>query len=169
MAHDTAHEMKNDAVQFQIKLEHEIPIAKAMGVEVKSLTTDGVAVCAPLAPNINHKRTAFGGSVNTVAVLSCWSLVTYTIQESPFEADYIVIQDSQIDYKAPIDGDFEAESRWESEAAKEKFFSSLERRGLARVTLKSEVRVNGKVCAVFTGRFVAQTDALAPNSFNNHS
>lgn len=146
----------SEVSDLQGRLDHEIPISKAMGVEVVEAGRDRVVLLAPLGPNMNHKSTAFGGSVNAVAVLSCWALLSQTLQGTDLDVDYVVVQDSKIDYVRPISADFEAVSSWESEDSRERFFSFLERKGLARVTLISEVRSEGQVCARFEGRFVAQ-------------
>lgn len=150
--------MEKSAVSsLQERLNHEIPIAQAMGVKVLETDREHVRLFAPLVQNMNHKSTAFGGSVNAVAVLSCWALLSQTLKGTALAVDYVVVQDSRIDYQLPISSDFEAVSEWQNLESRDKFFSILERKGLARITLVSEVRSQGKVCARFEGRFVAQT------------
>lgn len=144
--------------KLEERLHHEIPLSTKMGVKIRSIARDHVALEAPLEPNINHKSTAFGGSVHSLAVLSCWALVTSILEHEEMPVSYVVVQDSQIDYLAPISGDFEAVSAWESEGALQKFLSTLKRRGLARVRLTSKVCFKGETCAVLSARFAAQID-----------
>ena len=49
---------------LQRYLHERIPLARAMEVEVRALASDGVELGAPLAPNINHRDTVFGGSAS---------------------------------------------------------------------------------------------------------
>jgi thioesterase domain-containing protein len=151
--------MNLDLEEFTSRIHHEIPLAKAMRVEVMQASFDQVTVKAPLAPNINHKQTAFGGSVHSLGLLSCWALVTATsslMEAEGFAADYIVVQDSKIDYQKPIAKDFASSTRWPSEAEKEKFLTTLRRRGRARATLRSEITTDDGICATLEARFVAQ-------------
>jgi thioesterase domain-containing protein len=141
---------------LQERILAEIPLASAMGVEVRSSSGDEVVLTAPLAPNINHKNTAFGGSVHSVAVLACWALVTTVLQEEGLDSDYVVIQDSRIDYRTPVDGNFEAWAGWDSESSKEKFLDTLRRRGRARASLCATVSTDSRVCAELQARFAAQ-------------
>lgn len=58
---------------LQAYLHRQIPLSAAMQVSVVSATLDSVVLSAPLAPNINHKYTAFGGSVSALGILAAWS------------------------------------------------------------------------------------------------
>ncbi|RYE53550.1 MAG: hypothetical protein EOP18_08925, partial [Rhizobiaceae bacterium] len=46
-----------------------------MQVRVVAASVERVTLSAPLAPNINHRATVFGGSASAVAILSAWSLL----------------------------------------------------------------------------------------------
>jgi thioesterase domain-containing protein len=61
-------------------LHEHIPLSRAMGVEVVEATWDGVSLRAPLAPNINHRETVFGGSASAVAILAAWALLYVRLQ-----------------------------------------------------------------------------------------
>jgi thioesterase domain-containing protein len=56
-------------------LHEHIPLSQAMQVSVLDAKEDCVVLSAPLAPNINHTETIFGGSASAVAILAAWSLV----------------------------------------------------------------------------------------------
>lgn len=146
-----------DPVSFQKRLNTEIPLSTALQIEVKRVEELGVELTAPLAPNINHKGSAFGGSANSVAVAACWSLITGFVELEQIPCDFIVIADSQMDYIKPIKSDFRAIAEWESDAEREKFVQTLRRKGRARAHLMARLSTpEDGICAEFHGRFVAQ-------------
>ena len=51
----------------------KIPIARAFGVRVKRSDPLQTEIQAALEPNLNHVGTAFGGSLNAILVLACYS------------------------------------------------------------------------------------------------
>jgi thioesterase domain-containing protein len=59
-----------DARELQAYLHAHIPLSAAMQVSVDAVAADGVTLRAPLAPNINHRETVFGGSASAVAILA---------------------------------------------------------------------------------------------------
>ena len=61
--------------RLQASLHERIPLSRAMGVRVLRAEPGGVVVEAPLAPNVNHSGTVFGGSASAVALLAAWALV----------------------------------------------------------------------------------------------
>ena len=143
-------------VELETRLHREIPLAAAMQVRVLAISSIESLLAAPLAPNINHKSTAFGGSLHSVAVLACWSLVTWRLQDE--DVGYIVIQDSRIEYLKPVDSDFEARAVWASTEEEAAFQKTLVRRGLARAKLRAEILCRGEICATLEGSFVAQVE-----------
>src|SRR5262245_57279008 len=127
------------------KLHHEIPLSQAMAIKMVSVDENQSTVFAPLGPNMNHKSTAFGGSVHSVAVLACWTLLTNFLDKE--DVDYVVIQRSQIEYLAPIPKDFSAQALWDSDEEKARFEKTLARKKLARSKLRASVTCGGVVCA----------------------
>src|SRR5260370_3322227 len=61
--------------RIQRYLLKQIPISEGLGISVTEASLDEILITAPLAPNLNHNGTAFGGSVRAVAILSGWGLV----------------------------------------------------------------------------------------------
>jgi thioesterase domain-containing protein len=59
-----------DRIEVERYLHAHIPLSRAMAVEVQAATPVCVRLCAPLAPNINHRETVFGGSASAVAILA---------------------------------------------------------------------------------------------------
>ena len=64
-------------------LHDHIPLSAAMAADITALSAENVAVTAPLAPNINHRDTAFGGSVSAAAILAAWALVHHRLTSDP--------------------------------------------------------------------------------------
>lgn len=135
-------------------LHEHIPLSRAMGVTVKGFSADSLCLAAPLAPNLNHRGTAFGGSVACLAILAGWSwLLTRLAGRDP--APRLVIQEQTVDYLLPISANFEATCGAPSDATWHRFLRALEVRGRGRLALAVDVASEGKLVARFRGAFVA--------------
>lgn len=147
---------KNLSVEIQNYMLRNIPLVNAMGFCVDSVDLDrGVCLRAPLAANINDKQIAFGGSINTLAILSCWAWVFAQVDSRSAQAD-IVIAESQCKFLLPIGTDFKAKSSLSTETVSwDELFESYFKKGKARITITSQVLDSaGRVAAQFQGRFV---------------
>lgn len=139
--------------QLESVLHTEIPITQAMQIGVRFCSDKAVMLTAPLAPNINHKQTAFGGSLYSVAVLSGWSMTYLLLERLGIEAQ-IVIHQSEIDYLAPVAATIEAHCELSSDIDIEKFNKLMQRKGRARLKLKSRIVSDGKTAVEFEGVYV---------------
>lgn len=146
--------MQVDSHGLERYLHDHIPLTKAMQVSVVAASATSVVLSAPLAPNINHAATLFGGSASSVAILAAWSLVHVRLTQAGIAAT-IVIQRNSMEYTKPIDGSFRARSeltdpdRWES------FLRTLSRRGRARISVSSKLEFENHNAGSFEGDFVA--------------
>ena len=134
-------------------LHQHIPLSSAMEVTVLEVQPEQVTLSAPLAPNINHQDSVFGGSAAAVAVLAAWSLVHTRVTGTGLSAR-LVIQRSTMEFSAPITGTFTArafldETRWDT------FVNMLGRRGRARVPVSCSLLFEGREAGHFEGAFVA--------------
>ncbi|MFZ0499651.1 MAG: YiiD C-terminal domain-containing protein [Steroidobacteraceae bacterium] len=134
-------------------LHEQIPLSAAMGARVRMATPEQVQLAAPLAPNLNHNETAFGGSVAALATLSAWSLLHLRLARAGLQARP-VIQRSTMEFEQPIPGDFDAVCRFTDELAWERFRLILVRRGRARLTLAAHLVYDAQRMATFEGDFV---------------
>jgi thioesterase domain-containing protein len=134
-------------------LHQQIPLSVAMGVRVRMATAERVQLAAPLAPNINHNETAFGGSAAALATLSAWALLHVRLTLAAVQAR-LVIQRSSMEYEQPIPGDFDAVCLFTDEPAWGRFRATLVRRGRARLTLASHLLYDARQVATFEGDFV---------------
>lgn len=76
-------------------LHTEIPLTRAMDIRVLRADQNGLALGAALAPNLNHKQTAFGGSLNSLATLACWGLIQLLVGDHD-QTITVVIQKSKV-------------------------------------------------------------------------
>lgn len=148
--------MPSDAPEKLLEryLREQIPLSAAMALRVEVATVEQVRLWAPLAPNVNHHETLFGGSAAALAILSAWALLHLRIERAGLCAR-LVIQRSSIEYERPIAGDFEALCRFSDELAWERFRSTLVRRGRARLRLTAHLLYQAQRMAAFEGEFVA--------------
>jgi thioesterase domain-containing protein len=135
-------------------IHEHIPLSRAMGVAVVSVEESTVTLQAPLAPNINHRHTVFGGSASALAILAGWALLHVRLQAAGI-ADRLVIQRHVMEYQQPILGQFTARSMLESPERWQQFTAMLSRRGKARITVLAVLEHLDRVAARFTGEFVA--------------
>src|SRR6266700_646189 len=93
--------------ELQEILAREIPITQHLGISIESYDETGLTLKAPLQQNINHKSTAFAGSLNALLTLAGWGLLWLLLQERDMHAQ-IVIQESMSRYLRPVTRDFSA-------------------------------------------------------------
>lgn len=142
--------------RLQQTLETEIPITTALGIRVAACDERCVVLAAPLARNINHKATAFAGSLNAALTLAGWSLL-WSILDTEALPGTIVIQASTIEYLRPVAADFTARCCLPDEQQVTRFFTTLRRHRRARLELRAEIREAEQSAVVFTGRYVVGT------------
>jgi len=138
-------------------LHRHIPLSAAMGVRVRAASPERVELAAPLAPNINHHETLFGGSGAAIATLSAWTLVNIRLRDAGVRAR-LVIQRNAMSYEEPIDGDFLAVCEKPDQDDWRRFIAMIERRGRGRVTMAARLVYEGRAAASFEGDFVALKD-----------
>lgn len=149
--------------RLQRTLHHEIPISAAIGLRVAGYDGGCLMLAAPLAPNINHKDTAFAGSINAVVTLTCWSLIWCILDEAALRGK-IVIQDSSIQYLRPVAQDFSSRCCLPEPAQVQRFLKMLASRRRARLELGAEVWQAGELAVRFSGRYVVDLVGAAPGT-----
>ncbi|MFT6551513.1 MAG: thioesterase domain-containing protein [Zhongshania marina] len=129
-----------------------LPTAQHMQISVEHYDGSSLRLHAPLAPSINDKLTAFGGSIYVVAVMACWGMVYMRCVDYGLDPD-IVVAEASIEYLKPVTGDIVASSLVSDEKNWENFFHRFEERGKAKIDLSSEIIVNGEVAVRFKGLY----------------
>ncbi len=141
------------AQKMQELFYEKIPITRALGVRVEGYDGRRLVLSAPLDRNVNHLGTAFGGSLDALAVLSCYGLLWLELRDP--EA-HIVISESSISYARPVRGELRAVCALPDEGALAAFKRALDRRGRARVELTATLEDDdGRDAVSFRGTFVA--------------
>jgi thioesterase domain-containing protein len=133
--------------------EH-IPMTAALGAQVVHVDSGSVRLRAPLAPNLNHRGTAFGGSLSALAILAGWVLVHLQLRDRGVSAR-LVIQRSVLDFDAPVDGDFTATATLPGAPAWDRFLATLARHRSARVTVVATLACASGAGGRHEGTYVA--------------
>lgn len=139
--------------EFEQLIHSQIPITKSMGINVITFSPNFTKIGAELSKNINHKSTAFGGSINTLLTVCGWAITFANIK--PFDKNaHIVIQKSEIEYLNPIHEDFVAECKIDNEEIQEKFLATYKKFGKSRLTIEVICRDENTIFAKFTAQYV---------------
>jgi len=138
-----------------LKYVHEhIPITQGLGADIKNYDGNAITITAPLDKNINHRNSAFGGSLSAISILSGWALLFIKMKELGIKTK-LVIQSSNFEFTNPVIDDFEAICALPPLKKYKWFINTLEKRGRARITVESEVFCNGLSCGTHQGVYVA--------------
>jgi len=135
-------------------LHDHIPMTRHLGISVRAWDGESLHLSAPLEPNLNHRQTAFGGSVASVAIMAGWSLVHLRLLERDLECR-LVIQTSHMEFLRAVETDFEAVATSPAGESWDRLFAGLERRSAGRIDVASDVLASGELVAEHTGRYVA--------------
>ncbi len=138
---------------LQRYLHDRIPLARAMAIEVRAATTDGVELYAPLEPNINHRDTVFGGSASAVAILAAWSAL-YVRMRAEGRAGRLVIRRNRMSYDRPITAGFTATATPPDDAAWARAVAALGKGRPARVPVVATLECLGERVGALEGEFV---------------
>jgi thioesterase domain-containing protein len=139
---------------LQERIDREIMLAKPMGIIVESADDSRLVLRAPLAPNANHKGTAFGGSLYSLAVLTGWAWLTRFLATRKLDAE-AVIQESSMRFLAPVHGEMRACIEIPAAADIDKFQKMLVRAARARIRLQVKMHEDSRLATVFDGLFAA--------------
>ena len=133
----------------------EIPLTRAMQLTLRDYDGDCLTLAAPLAPNINDKGCAFGGSLVSTMTLGGWALVILKLREIGTDCD-VYVQDSTVRYLAPVWSDFVAHAQLADGESWETFAAMLKLKGRSRATVDCRVPLTdgGDACTM-QARFVA--------------
>lgn len=149
------------ATAFERQVLADIPLAHAMQLRVAEWNEDRLRLSAPLAPNINDKGCAFGGSLASLMTLAGWGLIVLKLRTLGRSCD-IYVQDSMLRYQAPVWSDFVAEAQLADGESWDVFLATLAQRGRARLRVDCRVPLgDGSAAATLDARFVAIVAAPA--------
>jgi thioesterase domain-containing protein len=145
------------ALEIENLLKSQIPISNHLGLHHFELGTQDLTFDLSLMPNVNHKGTLFGGSLYSASALACYGLFLSGLRQHNFSTNNIVISEGQMRYLAPVDRDAKLRAFWNSTTEQGQFFEGLSAKKKARVLMRAQGLVEEKICAEFSGLFVAKT------------
>ncbi|MEM7276484.1 MAG: YiiD C-terminal domain-containing protein [Pseudomonadota bacterium] len=145
--------MSERAAKITQYLYNEVPLSKAMGIKLIKIDDSEVVLGAPLAPNRNHQGTLFGGSAASIATLACWTLVHDRMMREPVTAN-LVVQKAQIEYLRPCPNEVRAVACLNSPDQWLSAVDAFNRKGKARMSLKSSLYCEQTQVVRFSGDFV---------------
>lgn len=152
--------MQSDPAATTKYLHQQMPLTKAMGLTI-TCSSDALAIVnAPLAPNLNHQQTAFGGSIATIGITAGWVYLHFRLVREKINAR-LIIQKSQVEFLNPVNDDFEARCTAPSPEEWDAFLASLRKRGRARINRPAQIQCQGKIAAIHHGSYVAIDEDLA--------
>ena len=141
-------------LSLQNRLYRDIPISKQMRIKVVKANTHQVVVSVPLAPNVNHQATVFGGTLASALLLSGWCLAEVRLGEWGLKG-HIVVMKTEIDYLRPVAADFLAVCTLDDETVWENFRKDLENRKKARIWIEGSVSTEDGVAVKMKGLYAA--------------
>ncbi len=145
--------MNSDLLRDTERFLHEqIPLTRAMGVTLESYDGERLVVTAPLEPNHNHLGTAFGGSLSALTTLTGYAMLWLQLGD---RGAHIVIRESTIRYRRPVQGMLRAICERPDEHVLTKFRATFAATGKAHISLQVRIEHAEQICVVFEGDFVA--------------
>jgi len=140
------------ASELEAYLHDRIPLTRAMAVEVRAAGADGVELYAPLAPNINHRDTVFGGSASAVAIVAAWSALHVRMRAAGLDVR-LVIRRNTMSYERPITTGFTATAAPPTGDTWQKLVATVERGRPARVSVGAQHHCDGHLVGELDGEF----------------
>lgn len=148
--------MIHDTLSLERTILETIPMARAMGIGVLDYDGHRIALQAPLAPNVNDKGCAFGGSLVSLMTLAGWGLVTAKLLDAGLDAE-VYVADSEVRYRAPLYADLRAVAALADGADWPAFVATLRERGKSRLEVLARIDTpEGAVACESRSRFVAK-------------
>lgn len=145
--------------RYKEQLEEAIPLVRQMDISVADVSTEKTSIDAPLASHFNYEGTAFGGSLSTVAIISCYLHLHNYLKENNYQVQTQVIQDANTKYLIPVTSDFRSCASFFSVVDLEKFKKMLSKKKIGRVKLCAAIttKSSSEKLVLFTGSFVVKT------------
>ncbi|HEY8995178.1 MAG TPA: YiiD C-terminal domain-containing protein [Lacunisphaera sp.] len=136
-------------------LHAKIPLTAVMGIRVIQTGPRRLILEAPLAPNVNHLGTVFGGALHTLPTLACYAALWTLLVESGVDG-HVVVKTSHAHYRQPVLGAFRASCDRPPPDIAAQFIGELRRFKKARMDIESVVEgIGGEPAVEFSGSFVA--------------
>lgn len=93
-----------DLSEFEAECRAEIPLLNAMQLSFVDYDNLALTMEAPLAPNINNKGTAFGGSIASICLFGGWAVSTLAFADHDIHNTEIVVFKNEMTFERPARG-----------------------------------------------------------------
>jgi len=93
-----------DLKAFEAECRADIPLLDAMQLSFTGYEDLSLWMEAPLAPNINNKGTAFGGSIASICLFGGWAVSTLGFIDAGIDNTEIVVHTSRMTFEKPARG-----------------------------------------------------------------
>lgn len=146
------------AAALESHILENIPLADAMDLKVRRYTDDELEMTAPLAPNVNDKGCAFGGSMASLLTLAGWGLVELGLRAQALVCD-IYVGSSELRYQEPVWSELRGLARFTEPGALARLAEALRARGKGHIDVVCEIIGEKRPATVLTARFFAKLRA----------
>lgn len=141
-----------DSIKSLENVFHElIPISQHMGVKVVNYTGSELTLAAPLANNINHQLSAFGGSLFSIAALAGWGMMQLKLCEEHLDANTVVAS-GDVSFLLPVTGELcctcSLPDDWPL------FLQKIHGKGKGSVNMVSAITTDDEAAMQFNGCYV---------------
>lgn len=93
-----------DLKSFEAECRQDIPLLNAMHLSFVDYGDLALTMEAPLAPNINNKGTAFGGSIASICLFGGWAVSTLAFMDNDIHNTEIVVFKNEMTFERPARG-----------------------------------------------------------------
>jgi thioesterase domain-containing protein len=144
-----------DLRKFEAECRREIPLLDAMQLSFTGYDDLVLTMEAPLAPNINNKGTAFGGSIASICLFGGWAVATLAFAERGIDNTEIVVFKNEMTFERPARGLLQVRTYLEPDD----FATCLDRLeagdpGRIRFDVRVELFHDDQRCATMRGVYV---------------
>ena len=144
-----------DLSRFEAECRRDIPLLTAMELSLTGYRDLALTLEAPLAPNINNKGTAFGGSIASICLFGGWAVSTLAFADHGIDNTEIVVYRNEMIFERPARGHLVVRARIDAREFDE-LLGNL--RGGSDARLRFDVHVDvfhdDDLCASMTGVYV---------------
>lgn len=120
-------------------LRDKIKLYEHLGITIIEISSHKAHFHVSLEKNLNHKGTAFGGSLYATGVMAAYALVLAGLKHYQIATDNIVISRGEISYLRPVDTDFNVIASFPDEGDEQSFYNEIKTKKRAKKTVQVQI------------------------------
>lgn len=133
--------------------EQYLPITQYLNMRSYEYDGSSFALAIDLAPSLNDKLTAFGGSLYCVSVMCGWGMTYLQCRQRGINPNMVVAH-AEIDYLAPVDDEIiVARCHHPDSQHWDAFVDGVRKRGRAKTTVAATIDCGGSPAVRFSGTY----------------